>query len=57
MNHGFSTGGLAPHPFTPILGVHHPMSRTGGSADASLVMAGDFGALPPVGYFERSATG
>jgi hypothetical protein len=31
----------------------HPMSRTGGGADASLVLANVLGALPPVGYLER----
>jgi hypothetical protein len=32
---------------------NHPMSRTGGSAGASLVMSGVVGALPPVGYLDR----
>jgi hypothetical protein len=32
----------------------NPMSRTGVSASASLVKAGVFAALPPVGYRERS---
>jgi hypothetical protein len=31
----------------------NPMSRTGGSAGASLVKAGVIAALPPVGYLER----
>ena len=34
---------------------NHPMSRTGGSAGASLVMAKVLGALPPVGYLDRWA--
>jgi len=33
---------------------NHPMSRTGGSATEPLVKASVVGALPPVGYLERS---
>jgi hypothetical protein len=32
----------------------NPMSRTAGSAGALLVKANVIGALPPVGYLERS---